>query len=118
MLAITNNVIGGVLSLTTTCTFTNKKGIPGLLFTPFIGDNNYIIFTEFKRKKQKSNDEYAHTDHFCTITLTDDLFANKLQIGRINEIIGPVTDMNAKIASLYHYFPKFELKNHSIIPLD
>ena len=114
MLALQTNVIGGVLSLTTTCIFTNKKGVPGLLFTPFGGDVNYIIFTEFKRKKQKSSDQFANIDHFCSVSLTNELFANKIQIARIERIIGPVTDMSAKSTILYQYFPNFELRVHAL----
>lgn len=120
MLAITNtNNIGGVLSLTTNYSFTNKKGIPGLLFTPFIGDSDntiqYIIFTEFKKKLMKSGNPLSLVDHFCVISLTDEIYSNKLKIGKIEYLIGPVNDIHFKYLAMNHYFPHFELKPHKCI---
>jgi rRNA processing protein Gar1 len=118
MLTITTNTIGGVLSLSSVYSFINEKNVPGLIFTPLdsslLGDEQFIVFSEFKKKMSKNGNPLANIDHFCTITVTDKIYANKLRIGRIDKIIGPVTDQSAKYTIIKYYMPFVEVKQHNI----
>lgn len=115
MFARPTNYIMGVLCLKSNCTFMNSKKVPGLLFTPFMDSSQFIIFTEFKSKLIKKKDLNAYVDHYCLIQLTSDLYCDKIRIGKIYKIIGPISDSKLKYEIINYYYPNLYFESSKLL---
>ncbi len=94
-------MLGGILLLNNKVrVIDNSTKKEGLMFNSLIGNLQYVVFSDIKKnlvKKNKHNDDNdIITDLYVVIEDTNELYLNKIKIGRIVKIIGPITDINAR----------------------
>ena len=93
-------MLGGILLLNNKVrVIDNSSKKEGLMFNSLIGNLQYVVFSDIKKnlvKKNKHNDNEEITDLYVVIEDTNELYLNKIKIGRIVKIIGPITDINAR----------------------